>query len=87
LRAYLQEQGIGTLIHYPLPVHLQPAYRDLAYARGSLPITEQLAREVLSLPLYPELPLAAVTAVAGAIQDFDTATDSSVPPQPAHTRG
>lgn len=52
LRANLNRAGIGTLIHYPVPVHLQPAYRDLGYKRGSLPHTERAADEILSLPLY-----------------------------------
>lgn len=48
----LQEQGIGTLIHYPLPIHRQPAYQDLGYPASSLPTTEAVANEILSLPLY-----------------------------------
>jgi aminotransferase EvaB len=55
IRARLQERGIQTAIHYPFPVHLMPAYAFLGYQPGSLPVTEQLATEVLSLPLYPEL--------------------------------
>jgi len=55
LQEHLRQAGIGTGIHYPLPAHLQEAYRDLGCAPGSLPITEQLAGEVLSLPMYPEL--------------------------------
>src|SRR5918911_885988 len=55
LRAELAARRIDTGIHYPVPVHLQPAYRDLGYARGDFPITERLAEEVLSLPMYPEL--------------------------------
>jgi dTDP-4-amino-4,6-dideoxygalactose transaminase len=53
--ASLREAGVGAGVHYPLPLHLQPAYRDLGYGEGSLPVCERLAREVLSLPLYPEL--------------------------------
>lgn len=52
LRERLQAHGIGTLIHYPVPVHRQPAYADLGMAEGSLPATEQAAREIVSLPLY-----------------------------------
>jgi dTDP-3-amino-3,4,6-trideoxy-alpha-D-glucose transaminase len=55
LQAFLREQGIGSLIHYPVPVHLQPAYRDLGHQAGAFPSAEAAAREVLSLPLYPEL--------------------------------
>jgi dTDP-4-amino-4,6-dideoxygalactose transaminase len=53
LKAYLAEQGVGTDIHYPLPVHLQAPFA--AYAGGALPNTERLANEILSLPIYPEL--------------------------------
>jgi dTDP-4-amino-4,6-dideoxygalactose transaminase len=62
LRTMLREQGIHTLVHYPVPVHLQPAYRD-RLAHGSLAATEAAANEVLSLPMYPELSLAQVKTV------------------------
>ncbi|MCY4145060.1 MAG: DegT/DnrJ/EryC1/StrS family aminotransferase [Chloroflexi bacterium] len=52
LMADLQERGIGSLIHYPVPVHLQESHRDLGLGAGSLPHTERAAREILSLPLY-----------------------------------
>lgn len=52
---YLASKGIATGIHYPLPIHLQPAYKDLGYKPGDFPITEKLADEILSLPMYPEL--------------------------------
>jgi len=55
LREYLAEQGIGTQIHYPVPCHLQQAYAFLGYEEGQFEITEQYARQVLSLPNYPEL--------------------------------
>jgi dTDP-4-amino-4,6-dideoxygalactose transaminase len=55
VRAGLEKRGVQTLVHYPVPVHLQPAYRMLGQRRGSLPETERAAREVISLPLYPEL--------------------------------
>ena len=50
----MQAEGIGTLIHYPVPIHQQPAYAR--FADGPLPVTEEAARTVLSLPLYPEIP-------------------------------
>lgn len=56
LRSYLKEHGVGTLIHYPVPVHLQPAYRDRV-KHSLLDRTEQVVREILSLPMYPELSL------------------------------
>ncbi len=64
----LAQAGIGTLIHYPLPAHLQPAYAYLGLGRGSLPTTERLADEILSLPLYPELPLEQVDEVAQTLE-------------------
>lgn len=70
LQAHLKASGIETLIHYPVPVHLQKAYSDLGYGPGSLPATERAARCVLSLPLYPELTEEEVETVAMAIQRF-----------------
>jgi dTDP-3-amino-3,4,6-trideoxy-alpha-D-glucose transaminase len=63
----LKAAGIETLIHYPVPVHLQPAYADLGYVAGSLPVTEQVAREVLSLPLYVGLKEKQVDRVCATI--------------------
>jgi dTDP-4-amino-4,6-dideoxygalactose transaminase len=54
-RARLGEAGVQTGVHYPIPVHLQPAYRDLGYDPGAFPVAEQAAKEVLSLPMFPEL--------------------------------
>jgi dTDP-4-amino-4,6-dideoxygalactose transaminase len=58
LRNCLSEAGIGTGIHYPIPLHLQNAYRSLGYQEGDFPVAEGATREVLSLPMYPELTLA-----------------------------
>jgi dTDP-4-amino-4,6-dideoxygalactose transaminase len=55
LMTYLKEQGISTGIHYPIPLHLQPAYKTLGYKKGSYPIAETLAEEIVSIPIYPEL--------------------------------
>ncbi|HYA42025.1 MAG TPA: DegT/DnrJ/EryC1/StrS family aminotransferase, partial [Syntrophobacteraceae bacterium] len=55
LRAYLGDRGIGTLVHYPVPVHRQPAYSNTAPPVPSLPVTEQIVDEILSLPIFPEL--------------------------------
>lgn len=55
IQAQLAEAGIGTGIHYPVPVHLQKAYAELGYQKGDLPVTEQLASEILSLPMFPHL--------------------------------
>lgn len=70
LMSALQERGIGTLIHYPVPVHLQEGYRDLGYAPGSLPVTERIAREILSLPLYVGLTPERVSLVSDAINEW-----------------
>ena len=70
LRQYLKEQGVHTLVHYPVPVHLQPAYENLGYSQGSFPNTELISREVLSLPLYPELSEEDVHRVCRVILDF-----------------
>jgi dTDP-4-amino-4,6-dideoxygalactose transaminase len=51
----LKKAGIGTGIYYPIPLHLQPAYKHLGYKKGDLPVTEKVCQEILSLPLYPEL--------------------------------
>ena len=68
LRDALAKQGIATGIHYPVPLHQQPAYRDLGYAAGRFPICERLAATCLSLPLYPELGEADVERVASALR-------------------
>jgi dTDP-4-amino-4,6-dideoxygalactose transaminase len=51
----MKANGIGAGVHYPVPLHLQPAYRHLSYREGDFPQAEMCAREVLSLPMYPEL--------------------------------
>ena len=55
LRNFLKEKGVGTEVYYPLPMHLQNCYRDLGYHKGSFPVSERAAEEVLSLPIYTEL--------------------------------
>jgi len=51
----LQRLGVNTIIYYPIPIHLQPAYKELGYQEGSLPITEKVCKQVISLPIFPEL--------------------------------
>ncbi len=51
----LQSLGVNTIIYYPIPIHLQPAYKDLGYKEGSLPLTEKVCSQVISLPIFPEL--------------------------------
>jgi dTDP-4-amino-4,6-dideoxygalactose transaminase len=66
LQTELQAAGVQTAIHYPIPVHLQPAYADLGYGPGCFPVSEKAAREVLSLPMYPELTGRQIATVAEA---------------------
>jgi dTDP-4-amino-4,6-dideoxygalactose transaminase len=70
LRAYLAERGIGTGVHYPVPIHLQEASAFLGYRQGDFPVTERLANEVVSLPMYPELTDTQVDTVAEAVGGF-----------------
>src|SRR5438093_1260094 len=70
LRAFLTERGIGTGVHYPIPCHLQTGGSDLGYRTGSLPATERLADEVLSLPMYPALTDAQIDRVADGVRAF-----------------
>jgi dTDP-4-amino-4,6-dideoxygalactose transaminase len=67
LREALSHEGIQTGIHYPIPVHLQPAHADLGHSAGDFPVAEALAREVLSLPMFPEMSRAQVEAVAAVV--------------------
>lgn len=67
MRQDLQEAGVATNIHYPRPVHLQPAYAGLGYGAGRLPVSEALATQTLSLPLFPEQDAAQVAAVIEAV--------------------
>jgi dTDP-4-amino-4,6-dideoxygalactose transaminase len=68
LATYLAEQGIGTMIHYPVPPHLQAAYHDLGYRKGAFPLAEQMADTCLSLPLYSGMHLERVGEVCEAIK-------------------
>ena len=73
LRAYLAEQGINTGLHYPVPVHRQPAYAELGYAAGDFPITEEACATLLSLPMYAELTPVQLSYVARTVCEFQTA--------------
>ena len=70
VQKYLAQRDIQTGLHYPVPLHLQEAYVNMGYHEGDFPVTEQLAREILSLPMYPQLERAQQTAVADALQQF-----------------
>jgi dTDP-4-amino-4,6-dideoxygalactose transaminase len=70
LQRHLTERGVGTIIHYPIPIHLQQAYADLGYSRGAFPVAERLAASMLSLPMFPELSREQIEYVVGAIKEF-----------------
>ena len=70
LLAACRAAGVGAGVHYPIPLHLQPAWRHLGYARGDLPVTEAWAAECLSLPLYPELTEARQDRVVEVVRGF-----------------
>ena len=73
LQAALQAEGIQTAVHYAVPAHLQPAYADLGYGKGDLPQSEKAAKEVLSLPLYPELTSNQIQRVSQALTSLAAA--------------
>lgn len=68
--SYLNQRGIGAGVHYPVPLHLQPAFADLGYVRGDLPVTEAVADSCLSLPIYPEMTDEQQDGVVAAVADF-----------------
>ncbi len=70
MMAALKQAGIGTGIHYPVPLHLQKAYISLGYGEGSFPLAERLAREILSLPMFPQLSAAQQERVAAEVSAF-----------------
>ncbi|MBF2025326.1 MAG: DegT/DnrJ/EryC1/StrS family aminotransferase [Oscillatoriales cyanobacterium C42_A2020_001] len=69
LRTKLQEKGVVSMVYYPMPLHLQPAYQELGYQPGQLPESERAAREVLSLPMFPELTAEQQEHVAYSLKD------------------
>jgi dTDP-4-amino-4,6-dideoxygalactose transaminase len=71
LQAHLKACGVGTLIHYPTPPHLQQAYRGLGLGEGSQPISERIHRQVLSLPMGPHLSRDQAAAVIQAVRGFE----------------
>ena len=71
VRCGLNDAGIGTAVHYPVPVHLQKAYAHLGYRAGDLPVTERFCQECLSLPIYPELSKEKIFTVASILLDLE----------------
>lgn len=76
LRGHLGERGIATAIHYPAPIHLQPAYAGAGGGPGSLPHTEAAVREILSLPMHPGITGDEVAAVCEAIREFESSVQT-----------
>lgn len=72
MQTYLKEHGIGTAIHYPTPVHLQPFYDKTGEARGRFPVAERVCNEILSLPMFPEMTNEQAEVVASCIKEFHT---------------
>ncbi|HXL55268.1 MAG TPA: DegT/DnrJ/EryC1/StrS family aminotransferase, partial [Chitinophagaceae bacterium] len=70
LQEHLTKNGIGTMIHYPVPPHLQKAYKDLGYSKGSFPVAEELADTSLSLPLFPGITEDEITYTCNCVKDF-----------------
>lgn len=68
VKVFLNQHGIAAGVHYPLPLHLQPAYALLGYQKGDFPVTEQACAEILSLPMFPELTAAEIKTVSDALQ-------------------
>jgi dTDP-4-amino-4,6-dideoxygalactose transaminase len=81
LMAFLKEQGTGTGIHYPVPLHMQKAYHALGYLPGDFPVTERVASEIVSLPMYPQLTAAEQARVVEQVVQF--ATQSALEPASA----
>ncbi len=70
LKTYLERKGIGCAAHYPIPLHLIPALRSYGYKRGDFPMAETLSKEIVSLPIYPELANIEILAVTNAVRRF-----------------
>ncbi|HTV76176.1 MAG TPA: DegT/DnrJ/EryC1/StrS family aminotransferase, partial [Candidatus Baltobacteraceae bacterium] len=70
LKKYLEDNGVGCALHYPLPLHLQKCYAHLGHKPGDFPVAEKAAREVLSLPIFPELTDVQIRRVAEVVKNF-----------------
>jgi dTDP-4-amino-4,6-dideoxygalactose transaminase len=73
LQTHLAEAGIGSGIHYPIPLHLQKAYQHLGYKKGDYPVTERIAEEIVSLPMFPQLTKGQLDQVANRVKEFAAA--------------
>jgi dTDP-4-amino-4,6-dideoxygalactose transaminase len=79
LRSFLDEKGISTGIHYPIPLHLQKAYQFMGLKEGSFTISEKIADEIISLPMFPELTEEQMHYIAGCIEEFLKQQNSTYP--------
>lgn len=70
LKSFLEAKGIAAGFHYPIPIHLQPAFTYLSYQRGDFPVAERIANEILSLPIYPQMTLRELTYVCDAVKEY-----------------
>jgi dTDP-4-amino-4,6-dideoxygalactose transaminase len=70
LQRWLKSKGVETMIHYPIPIHLQDAYKELGHRRGDFPAAEKCADEVLSLPMFPELKKRQIEKIAACVKSF-----------------
>jgi dTDP-4-amino-4,6-dideoxygalactose transaminase len=70
LMAFLKSSGIDSIVHYPVPIHLQPAYAELGLSKGDFPVTERLADEILSLPIHPDMTTDEVEFVSAKVKEF-----------------
>jgi dTDP-4-amino-4,6-dideoxygalactose transaminase len=79
LQQFLNEKGIGTGLHYPLPLHLQPAYAAMGHRKGDFPVTEHTAERLLSLPMYAELKREQIEEVAGWVREYVNGWKAGMP--------
>jgi dTDP-4-amino-4,6-dideoxygalactose transaminase len=70
LQTYLSDRGVGNAVHYPIPIHLVRAFRDLGYKHGDFPVSEALSREILSLPMFPRLTDGEILRVVSAVKKY-----------------
>jgi len=71
LQKFLRDKGISSVIHYPIPLHLQPAYLFLGYKKGDFPKAEEYAKEILSIPLYPEIEKKEIEKIVEVLKEFE----------------
>lgn len=87
LKDYLVGKGINAGIHYPIPIHLQPAYHDLGYKRGDFPVTEAYADRILSLPMYAELTGRQIEFISQTVSEFQSTHRTDEVAAESSTRG